>query len=75
MALIKCLECGKDVSSYAKVCPNCGFPISNIIDNKRGAILQELEIEDADYNCSLQDYVNDCFDGDWDLYEANSDDD
>lgn len=30
MALIKCPECKKeDVSSYADVCPNCGFPIKD----------------------------------------------
>lgn len=28
MALIKCPECGKDVSSSAASCPNCGHPIS-----------------------------------------------
>ena len=28
MALIKCTECGKDVSSKAKSCPNCGNPIN-----------------------------------------------
>lgn len=28
MALIKCPECGKDVSSGAESCPNCGHPIS-----------------------------------------------
>lgn len=28
MALIKCSECGKDVSSKAISCPNCGNPIS-----------------------------------------------
>lgn len=27
MALIKCPECGKDVSSKAPGCPNCGHPI------------------------------------------------
>lgn len=27
MALIKCPECGKEVSSLAKSCPNCGCPI------------------------------------------------
>ena len=25
MALIKCPECGKEVSNSAKICPNCGF--------------------------------------------------
>ena len=28
MALIKCNECGKEISDKAKVCPNCGNPIS-----------------------------------------------
>ena len=27
MALIKCPECGKEISDLAKSCPNCGFPI------------------------------------------------
>ena len=27
MALIKCPECGKSISSFAKCCPNCGCPI------------------------------------------------
>lgn len=28
MALIKCPECGHDVSTLAHSCPNCGYPIS-----------------------------------------------
>nr|DAT33183.1 MAG TPA: zinc-ribbon domain protein [Caudoviricetes sp.] len=28
MALIKCPECGKEISDKAASCPNCGFPIS-----------------------------------------------
>ena len=27
MALIKCPECGKEVSTSAETCPHCGFPI------------------------------------------------
>lgn len=27
MALIKCPECGKQVSNQAGACPNCGYPI------------------------------------------------
>lgn len=27
MALINCLECGKEISNTAESCPNCGFPI------------------------------------------------
>lgn len=28
MALIKCPDCGKEVSNKAPVCPNCGRPIA-----------------------------------------------
>ena len=28
MALIKCPECGKEISDKATVCPNCGYPIT-----------------------------------------------
>ena len=27
MAMIKCPECGKEVSDKAAVCPNCAYPI------------------------------------------------
>lgn len=27
MALVKCQECGKDVSDKAPVCPHCGAPV------------------------------------------------
>jgi len=33
MALIKCSECGRDVSDSASSCPNCGHPISQINGN------------------------------------------
>ncbi len=29
MALIKCSECGKEVSEKAATCPNCGAPIAS----------------------------------------------
>ncbi len=29
MALIKCSECGKEVSDKAPACPNCGAPIGS----------------------------------------------
>ena len=34
MALIKCPECGKEYSSFAKACPNCGFPTELLVKNK-----------------------------------------
>lgn len=29
MALIKCPECGKEISDKAGACPHCGCPIGN----------------------------------------------
>jgi hypothetical protein len=34
MALIKCPECGRDVSESATSCPNCGHPIKQEVQNK-----------------------------------------
>ena len=31
MALIKCPECGKEVSDKAQSCPNCGCPLSEMV--------------------------------------------
>lgn len=47
--LIKCPECGKDISDKAKQCINCGYPIINmnnncIINNKEYDITQELQM-------------------------------
>ena len=33
MSLIKCPECGKEISDKAVACPQCGFPIGNNMDN------------------------------------------
>lgn len=30
MALIKCTECGKEISDKASVCPNCGCPVEQM---------------------------------------------
>ena len=33
MALIKCPDCGKEFSSYATECPQCGFPVEAMDEN------------------------------------------
>ena len=40
MGMIKCTECGKEMSDKASVCPNCGCPIEDI-----KAKLGEIEAE------------------------------
>ena len=32
MALLKCPDCGREVSSHATACPNCGCPVSYIME-------------------------------------------
>lgn len=39
MALIKCEECGHEVSDHAKLCPNCGYQNNNIICPECGTII------------------------------------
>ncbi|MBQ0046314.1 MAG: zinc ribbon domain-containing protein [Prevotellaceae bacterium] len=42
MALIKCPECGKEVSEKASSCPHCGYPLAAYVENlKKGAINPE----------------------------------
>lgn len=42
MALIKCPECGKEVSDAAVSCPNCGFSIKGET---------QYELKTVDINC------------------------
>lgn len=35
MALVKCSECGKEISNNAEVCPNCGCPTALGRENER----------------------------------------
>lgn len=40
MALIKCPECGKEISDKAEKCPHCGYPIEeieNTVENETGS--------------------------------------
>ncbi len=43
MALIKCPECGKQISNMADECPHCGYPLNN---TKEEVISSELKIEE-----------------------------
>ena len=39
MALIKCYECGKEISDTADKCPHCGAPKPNAVGNAVGIAL------------------------------------
>lgn len=47
MALIKCPECGKEVSDKANACPNCGYPINESTDSDDGKLLSEIIVNDS----------------------------
>ena len=41
MALMKCAECQRDISSYCEVCPHCGYPVKlNPIEQEKKAASQ-----------------------------------
>lgn len=41
MALIKCPECGKEISDKAESCPHCGYPITGNVEAENTNILSE----------------------------------
>ena len=51
MALLKCIECGHDVSDKAEMCPNCGCPVEESIkyakSKKKLKLSTGLVIEDS----------------------------
>lgn len=51
MALISCVECGKEFSDKAKACPNCGCPIEYIIETlEKQKAQQEVSVHnEADF--------------------------
>ena len=50
MALIKCPECGKEVSDRAISCPNCGCPITKeVIDTPQNKEAKPIEKEEVEY--------------------------
>lgn len=44
MALIKCPECGKEISDKANSCPSCGFPIQQKIKNEKNVSGKEHKL-------------------------------
>lgn len=47
MALIKCPECGKEISDRAESCPHCGYPIANLGKTKEAVNEYAVILEDC----------------------------
>jgi len=45
MPLVNCPECGREVSSAAKACPQCGFPVAEKLVQPAAASADELLAE------------------------------
>ena len=39
MAMVKCPECGQDISNLAVTCPHCGYPVKKMNDEKEEYVL------------------------------------
>ena len=74
MALIKCIECGKEFSNKAKSCPNCGCPIEEIINNI-GKITIMLDDKEYDVTHIVELINNDKFNEAADLLQEQLDKD
>ena len=44
MALMKCHDCGGQVSDYARTCPHCGVPIIATIQRRPKVVVMDLAI-------------------------------
>lgn len=69
MALIKCPECGKEISDKAKICIGCGFPIEEMISEsvsleEASTEVVETTVQTCIYCNSIsidsQGYCNEC---------------
>lgn len=47
MGLIKCPECGSDVSTFAQTCPKCGYPINN------SQVIKDVQNSEETENCEV----------------------
>lgn len=59
MALINCPECGKEVSSYAEACPNCGCPKDVILESVEKTETKEYTEEETE---ALRKYIGEQLD-------------
>ena len=58
MGLIKCPECGKDISDQAESCPNCGYPIQkNLKEKTEDSVIEEVKDSNMESNAEAIDVI------------------
>ena len=59
MALVKCPECGKEISDKADSCPNCGYLMNSSGDHRSCNIYHEADCSKIvkPWNDVLQSYI------------------
>ena len=45
MAMIKCSECGREISDKAPACPNCAYPLAQLMHSHLGGPRPSVTIE------------------------------
>lgn len=66
MAIIKCTECGKEVSDKAEICPNCGYNIAQHLQEEKERLEREerekqLEIEKKERKKEIKELCHKLF--------------
>ncbi len=59
MALIKCIECGKEFSDKAQACPNCACPVSEMVVQKEVVIEDGVKVSTKQ---AFEEYAKEQFD-------------
>ncbi|MDO4171854.1 MAG: zinc-ribbon domain-containing protein, partial [Prevotellaceae bacterium] len=60
MAIVKCSECGKEVSDKATSCPNCGAPLQTVIQAPTQTVEKEkiIVVNNSSSNgCGIAGFV------------------
>lgn len=53
MSIIKCPECGKEISNQASSCPNCGYSLSNETQENNNAKSQASKKPSGSCGCLI----------------------
>ena len=61
MALIKCPECGKEISNKAKCCIHCGYPLDEISSNEYKDILTRECLNEKEDTHNFSQKINSSF--------------